>query len=104
MSLWSRMWNAVRGERLNSDIEEELQAHIEEAVASGRDPGEARRAFGSVLRSRETSHSIRTAKWLESLVSDAKFGCRQLWRNKVASAAAVLFSTLAFAGDPPLST
>ncbi len=38
MSLWSRISNAVRGERLNREIEEELQSHIEEAIASGRDP------------------------------------------------------------------
>lgn len=90
MSVWSRISNAVRGERLNREIEEELQSHIEEAIASGRDPLEARRAFGSALHAREASHSIRATGWLESLVSDAKFGWRQLCRNKVASFAAGL--------------
>ena len=90
MSLWSRISNAFRGERLNREIEEELQSHMDEAIASGRDPGEARRAFGSAVRAREASHTIRAAGWLESLVSDTKFGWRQLCRNKVASAAAVL--------------
>jgi predicted permease len=90
MSLWSRISNAAHGERLNREIEEELQAHIEEAIASGRDPDEARRTFGSILRQREASHRIRAAGWLESLVSDSRFGWRQLCRNKVASAAAVL--------------
>ena len=61
MSLWSRVANAVRGERLNREIEEELQSHIEEAIASGRDPKEARGAFGSVLHAREASHGIRVA-------------------------------------------
>src|SRR6201995_1754532 len=90
MSVWSRISNALRGERLNREIEEELQSHIEEAIASGRDPGEARRTFGSALHAREASPSIRVPGWLESLVSDTKFGWRQLCRNKVASAAAVL--------------
>jgi putative ABC transport system permease protein len=90
MSLWSRILNAVRGERLNREIDEELQSHMEEAIASGRDRREAHRAFGSALHAREASHSIRTAGWLESLFSDLKFGWRQLCRNKVASAAAVL--------------
>ena len=90
MSLWSRISNAVRGERLNREIEEELQLHIEEAIASGRDPREARRAFGSELYALEASHSIRAAGWLESLLADTKFGWRQLCRNKVTSAAAVL--------------
>src|SRR6201994_3420859 len=90
MSLWSRISNAVRGERLNREIDEELQAHIEEAIASGRDPREARRAFGSALHAREASHGIRAAGWLESLVADVRFGWRQLGRNKITSAAAML--------------
>jgi predicted permease len=90
MSLWSRISNALQGDRLNREIEEELQLHIEEAIRSGRDPDEARRTFGSILRQREASHSIRAAGWLESLLADTKFGWRQLCRNKVTSAAAVL--------------
>ncbi|HEX6822978.1 MAG TPA: ADOP family duplicated permease [Candidatus Sulfotelmatobacter sp.] len=90
MSLWSRISNAVFGERLNREIDEELQSHIEEAIASGRDPQEARRAFGCALHTREASYSIRVVGWLESLLSDISFGWRQLCRNKVTSAAAVL--------------
>ncbi|MFZ1015059.1 MAG: ABC transporter permease, partial [Terracidiphilus sp.] len=93
MSLGSRISNALRGERFNREIEGELRLHVEEAIASGRDPDEARRAFGSlgsILRQREASHSIRAAGWLESLLADTKFGWRQLCRNKVASVAAVL--------------
>ncbi len=90
MSLWSRISNAARGERLNREIEEELQSHIEEAIAAGREPREARRAFGSALRAREASHSIRAAGWLESVLADLSFGWRQLCRDKVASAAAVV--------------
>ena len=90
MSMWSRISNALRGERLNREIEEELQSHIEEAIASGRDAGEARRSFGSIVRQREASHSIRVAGWLESVLADLRFGWRQLGRNKVASAAAML--------------
>src|SRR6201996_3051613 len=90
MSLWSRISNAVRGEHLNREIDEELQSHIEEAIASGRDPKEAHRAFGSSLHARETGHTIRAAQWLSSLLADVRFGWRQLCRNKVTSAAAVL--------------
>src|SRR5215467_4988196 len=90
MSLWSRIWNAVHGERLNREIDEELQSHIEEAIASGRDAREAHRAFGSALRAREASRSIRAAGWLDSLLADASFGWRQICRNKLASVAAVL--------------
>ena len=90
MSLWSRISNAFRGERLNREIDEELQSHMEEAIASGRDPTEARRAFGSALHAREVSHRILAAGWLESLLADVRFGWRQLCRNKITSLAAVL--------------
>ena len=90
MSLWSRISNALRGERLNREIEEELQSHLEEAIESGRDPREARRAFGSTLRVREEARGIRVAGWLESLLTDLRFGWRQLCRNKVTTVAAVL--------------
>ena len=95
MSLWSRIENVFRGDRLNREIEEELQSHIAEAIAEGRDPGEARRAFGSALSHREKSRDIRLIPWLESLCADAVFGWRQLLKKKVTSAAAVL--SLAFA-------
>jgi hypothetical protein len=49
MSLWSRIANALRADRLSREIDEELQSHIAEAVERGRDPVEARRAFGSAL-------------------------------------------------------
>jgi putative ABC transport system permease protein len=90
MSLWSRISNALHGERLNREIDEELQGHIEEAIASGRDPKEARRAFGSALHAREAMHRVRAAEWLESLLADTRFGWRQLCRNKITSLAAVL--------------
>ena len=59
MSLWSRIVNVARGDRLSREIDEEAQSHIEEAVAQGRDSAEARRAFGSALRHREESRDVR---------------------------------------------
>jgi predicted permease len=95
MSLWSRMANVFRGERLNREIDEELEAHVEEAIAEGRDPAEARRALGSALRHREGSRDVRLVTWLESLRADAVFGWRQLNKTKVTSAAAILSLALA---------
>ncbi|MGB7280788.1 MAG: ABC transporter permease, partial [Candidatus Acidiferrum sp.] len=95
MSLWSRIANVFRGGRLNREIDEELQSHIDEAVAEGRDPAEARRAFGSLLRHREASRDVRLVTWLESLHADAVFGWRQLSKTRVTSIAAILSLALA---------
>ena len=90
MGLLSRLGNVFRGERLNGEIQEEMESHLAEAVAQGRDPVEARRAFGSVAREREASHSLRVVEWLDSLRADAVFGWRQLMKRKVTTGAAVL--------------
>jgi predicted permease len=90
MSLWSRIANVLRGDRLSREIDEELQSHIDEAVAQGRDPAEARRSFGSALRLREESRDVRLIAWLDSLRADAVFGWRQLMKRKVTSAVAIL--------------
>ena len=95
MSLWSRIANVFRGDRLNGEIAEELESHIAEAVAEGRDPEEARRALGHALRQREVSHQIKVIGWLDSLRADAIFGWRQLKRNRVTSFAAILSLALA---------
>src|SRR5260370_42012351 len=95
MSLWSRIANVLRGDRLSREIDEELRSHIEEAIEQGRDPAEARRAFGSVLRQREESRDIRLIPWLDSLRADAVFGWRQLRKKKMTSASAILSLALA---------
>jgi len=95
MSLVSRIVNVFRDGRVNREIDEELEAHIREAMENGRDPAEARRAFGSALRHREESRDIRLVPWVDSLRADAIFGWRQLGKNKVTSAAAILSLALA---------
>ncbi len=95
MSLLSRMKNVFCGDRLSREIDDEMEAHIADAIEQGRDPVEARRAFGSVLRQREQSRDLRLLAWLDSLRADAVFGWRQLVKRKVTSIAAVLSLALA---------
>ena len=90
MSLFSRLANMLRGDRLSREIDEELESHIAEAIEQGRDPAEARRAFGSPLLSREQSRDVRILPWLDSFRSDMVFGWRQLMKRKATSAAAIL--------------
>lgn len=90
MSLWSRIANVFRADGLSREIDEELESHIAEAIAEGRDPAEVGRAFGSLLRNREESRDVRLIAWLDSLRADAVFGWRRLMKRKVTFAAAVL--------------
>ncbi|MEO8026386.1 MAG: ABC transporter permease [Bryobacteraceae bacterium] len=95
MSLLSRIRNVFRGERVNREIDNELQSHLDEAVEAGRGIDDARRAFGSVLARREEIRDLRVNAWLDSLRADAVFGWRQIMKRKVASAAAILSLALA---------
>ena len=95
MSWWTRFYNVLWRRRLNREIDEELDSHLAEALEQGRDPEEARRAFGSRLRIGEQSYDIRVLPWLDSLRADTIFGWRQLSNHKIASAAAILSLGLA---------
>jgi hypothetical protein len=90
MPLWRRIANIFRGEALNREIDEELEAHVAEAIAAGRDPVEARRAFGSALRHRDESRDFRVIRWMDALRADAVFGWRQIGKSKITSMAAIL--------------
>jgi putative ABC transport system permease protein len=52
MSVWSRIANVFRADRLSREIDEELNSHIEEAIEEGRDPAEVRKNLGSLVRHR----------------------------------------------------
>ncbi|MBM3735170.1 MAG: FtsX-like permease family protein [Acidobacteria bacterium] len=95
MRWWTRISNTLRGQRLDREIDEELESHLEEAARQGRDTAEARRAFGSALRLREQSHEARAITWIESAAADFVFGWRQLRKSRNASAAAILSLALA---------
>ncbi|MBZ5604751.1 MAG: ADOP family duplicated permease [Acidobacteriia bacterium] len=91
MSIWSRIANVFRPNRLMREIDEELQSHLDEASENGR--GSA--AFGSTLRIREASRDVKLLPWLDSLRADAVFGWRQLARKKITSSAAILSLAIA---------
>jgi putative ABC transport system permease protein len=89
MRLIRQLRNLFRRESATREIEEELRSHLEEAIEQGREPREARRAFGSRLRLAEESRGWRLAPWLDSLAADVQFGWRQLVKNRTVTLAAV---------------
>jgi macrolide transport system ATP-binding/permease protein len=99
VSYWSRVVGAIRGTRLIAEIDEELDAHLAAAIASGRDSTEARRAMGSTLRHRETSRDVRVVIWFADLIQDLRFGARMLLRSPGFSALAILCLTLAIGAN-----
>src|SRR5512138_3597340 len=95
MSFWRRFLMTFQVRRLDREILEELDSHINEAEEEGRDPAEARKSFGSRQRILEESRDERLLPWLDSLRADVVFGWRQLKKHKVASLASLLSLGLA---------
>jgi predicted permease len=95
MSWIRRFGNVFRQNRLNREIDEELAAHIEEAVEQGISAEQARQALGRPLRYREESRDIKLLPWLDSLASDVVFGWRRMKQRRTANAVGVLSLGLA---------
>jgi putative ABC transport system permease protein len=84
--LLSRCAGFFRSGKLDADLEDELRAHIELAIAENRGRGmteaEARtaalRAFGGITQTRERYRVQRGLPWLEEAARDIRYAARQL--------------------------
>ena len=103
MSWLSRVVNVVRRNRVNHDLDDEIQFHLDartdELVRSGMAADEARREaqrlFGNRLNVRDTSGDIKLSARLESILLDVNFALRLWRRNKTVTAAALISLSLA---------
>jgi predicted permease len=103
MSLFTRLFNLGSTTRIERDIDEEQQFHldarIDELVRGGLSQEEAEaqalRQFGGRLRQREASRDVRLLPWLEALAGDVRHGVRLLRRDPGVTTAAVLSLALA---------
>jgi predicted permease len=93
-----RVRSIVMGARVDRELDEELQFHIdrqiEENVARGMSPAAARhaalRAFGGLEQRKEEVRDTRRVSWLLDAVRDGRHAVRLLVRNPMFAAAAVL--------------
>lgn len=96
--LLSRCAALFRGNKLDTDLDDELRAHIDLAIAenlkSGMAPEQARtaalRSFGGVAQIRETYRTQRGLPWLEQVSRDLRFAIRGLRKAPGYSLTAIL--------------
>jgi predicted permease len=92
------LWNLLRLRRLHEDAAGEIESHIEEKTAELVDAGlpepearaRARREFGNVALTVETSRAVWGWTWLERLAQDLRYGVRMLARTPGFTAVAIL--------------
>jgi hypothetical protein len=72
-------------EELDDEVRFHLEREIEENIARGVSPEEARlaavRSFGGVERVKEESRDERGIRFLEEVWQDLRYGARMLWKN-----------------------
>jgi predicted permease len=103
MSWRSRLTNVFRPGRLDHEIDEEIQFHIDERIRELRASGMSREAaerqtarrFGNSLRLREESRDVKMLAWLDSLGRDIRLGARMLRKHATVTGAAVVSLSLA---------
>src|ERR1035438_1963903 len=97
-TLLVRFNSLFRRNRLDSDLDEELRAHIDLAIAEnlkrGMSPEDARtaalRAFGGLTQTRESYRVQRSMPFLEQIARDLQFAFRQLRKSPGFAATAIL--------------
>ena len=85
-------------QELEDEIAYHVQSQVDEYVAKGMEPEEARyaamRSLGRVTQIKEECRDMRKVNFIDNVLQDLRFGFRMLWRNPGFSAMAVLCLTL----------
>src|SRR3569833_4727472 len=107
LRLFRRLWAFMRREPLDDDLEDELAAHlqfaIDDNIARGMSPTEARRialiSIGGMDQARYKHREARSFMTLDIFKQDLKYTLRTLWRDPSITIVAALILALAIGAN-----
>ena len=102
-----RLRNFFRGDRRESELNDELRFHFEQEVEkykrAGASDAEARRrarlAFGGHEQVKEDVREAQGTTWIENTLKDLRYAVRQLWTNSTFSSVIILTLALSIGAN-----
>jgi len=85
--IWRRLWYLLNRSRFERELQEEMEAHRDQAGNSGA-------PFGNMRRLRDEARDQWGWGWLDALTQDLRFATRLLWRSPAFTVTAIVVLSL----------